>query len=108
MRYEDFVRKVCGDDWKAVSLEERQGGYGVACMAAFMRNAKPSVNEMANHLGIISDEIYMPFTRLARAGAFNQRWNAKRDKALLSHMGDDEAQRAWSHIAAIASGFIGV
>lgn len=107
MRYEEVVRRICGEDWKTVNISEREGGIGVACVVAYMKGARPSVGEMASHLGIPSDDVYMPFQRLSRHGVFSD-WDIKKDKALLSQLGDDEAQRAWAHIAALASGFIGV
>lgn len=108
MKYEDVVRKVCGDGWRAVSKEERDGGYGVACVVAFLRGVRPSVADLASHLQVSSDEILPAHTRLLRNGVFSSRFNAKRDQALLSNLAEEEAQRAWAHIAALAGGFIGV
>jgi hypothetical protein len=108
MRYEDIVRKVCGDDWRTVSHSEREGGYGVACVLAFMRGAKPNIGDLANHLGVAADEIVPAYQRLNRSGAFSNRWNVKRDRAMQGHMSDEETQKTWAHIAAVAGGFIGV
>ncbi len=108
MKYEDSVRRVCGDNWRSVGREERDGGYGVACMKAFLQGVRPSVSDLSSHLQVSIDEIVAAHTRLLRNGAFTPRFNAKRDEALLKNINEDDAQRAWGHIAALAGGFIGV
>lgn len=108
MRYEDMVRRVCGEDWRTVNPQEREGGYGVACVLGFIRGAKPTVGEMAGHLGITPDEIIVAMTRLNRNGIFTPRFNARKDPELAKHLSQQDAQRAWSQIAAIAGGFLGV
>lgn len=109
MKYEDHVRKVCGESWRTVEEQEKQGGYAVACMIAFLRGVKPTLTEMAKHLGVSSDEISQPFVRLLRNGAFyREKWNAKNDSSLIGNEGEDEAQRSWAFVAAVGSGFLGV
>jgi hypothetical protein len=108
MRYEDAVRKICGDDWKTVSYGEREGGVGVAVMIAFIRGTRPTLNDMAVHLGVPVDELHAPFTRLAKSGAFSKEWGAKKDDLLLGNTQDrKEHDKAWCHIAGIAGGLIG-
>lgn len=109
MRYEDMVRRVCGEDWKTVNPQEKAGGIGVACVLAFIRgNVKPSIQDFSNFLGVEDSEIVFPYTRLSRVGVFSQRFNAKKDPLLTNNFGSDESQRAWGHIAGISSGYIGV
>ena len=108
MRYEDTVRRVCGENWKTVNHQEKEGGIGVAIVQAYLRGTKPSVMDMAQNLGINPDEIVAPFSRLARNGVFSYAFNAKKDPILNASLGDDETHRAWGHIAGTASGFIGV
>lgn len=103
MKYEDFVRRVCGDDWRTVNDAERHGGYGVACIKAFMRGVRPSAVDLAAHLQVTPDEIATAYNRLNRNGVFSHRWAAKRDTLLQT-----EDDHAWSHIAAIAGGFVGI
>jgi hypothetical protein len=107
MRYEEFVRKICGEDWKNGEIEEAYGGLGVACIKAYIYGAKPVLNDMANHLGVHPDDLYTPFNRLFRAGAFTK-WNIKKDKTFLGHLGNEEHDRIWGHVAGIAGGFVGV
>lgn len=108
MKYEDQVRKICGESWRTVSDQERQGGYAVACMQAYMRGVKPALPDVAKHLGVTADEIGGAFVRLLRNGAFHRdKWNAKNDNSLLGNNGDDERDRAWSFVAAVGSGFLG-
>jgi hypothetical protein len=108
MRYEDMVRRVCGENWKTVAKEEREGGYGVACVEAYRRGVRPTVNDLASHLAVTPEEILSAHARLLRNGVFSQRWNARKDQVLQNGVADDDGQRAWAHVAAIAGGFIGV
>jgi hypothetical protein len=121
MRYEEKVRNICGEDWKTVNQGEKEGGYGVACMLAFMRGQRPVISELSKHLEIPADEIVAGYTRLSKNGLFNKDWGlildeegnvlveggARRDEALLGRDGTDACERAWAHIAAVAGGFIG-
>lgn len=106
MRYEDTVRKVCGDDWKTINPQEKEGGMGVAIVQGYLRGTRPALNDMATHLGVPTDEIYAPFTRLAKAGVFSKEWGAKKD-TWLNNKDSDYHNFAWSHIAGLASGFVG-
>ena len=109
MKYEEYVRRICGESWKTVSESERQGGFGVACVMAYMRGVKPSLPELSKHLGVTPDEINVPFVRLLRNGVFNRdRWNTKSDPDLLGNTGDDNAERCWAFVAAVGGGFLGV
>lgn len=109
MKYEDYVRKMCGDDWRTVNHEETDGGFGVACMISYMRGIKPTLAELSKHLEVTPDDIKAPYIRLLTNGAFNrERWNAKKDPDLLGDNGDIAAERAWSFVAAVASGFLGI
>lgn len=106
MRYEDSVRKICGDDWKTISLPEKEGGMGVAIVQAYLRGTRPALNDMATHLGVPADEIYAPFNRLAKSGVFSKAWDTKKDPYLTSRdIGDYNF--GWSHIAGLACGYIG-
>ena len=109
MKYEDQVRKICGETWRTVNEDECIGGYGVACVIAYMRGVKPSLPDVAKHLGVTPDEINVPFVRLLRNGVFHRdKWNTKEDKSLLGDSGEEEAHRAWAFVAAVSSGFLGV
>jgi len=106
MRYEETVRKICGDDWKIVSQQEREGGLGVAVMQAYLRGTRPTLNDMAINLGLTADELFVPFSRLLKAGVFTKNWSAKTDPYLNSK--DQSAYSfGWSHIAGLAGGFVG-
>lgn len=109
MRYEDHIRKVCGDNWKSVNNEERQGGYAVAMLISYMRGVKPSLSELSKHLGVNQDELSQPYVRLLKNGAFaKDGWNAKEDPDLLGNTTNEDAYRVWAHVAAVGSGFLGV
>ena len=109
MKYEAEIKNICGDDWKTVNDAEREGGYGVAMVIAYMRGTKPSLGEFSRHLGVNADELSKPFTRLMRNGVMgrNATWDVSNDTTLLGRNGDDEAHRLWSFVAALSSGFLG-
>lgn len=109
MKYEDQVRKICGESWKTTSPQEQLGGYAVACMIAYMRGVKPALQDVAKHLGVTADEINIPFVRLLRNGAFHRDgWDAKNDSSLLGDVSEEDAHRIWAFVAAVGSGFLGV
>jgi hypothetical protein len=109
MRYEDTVRKVCGETWKTVNKREMEGGYGVAIMIAFLRGCRPSITELAQHLEVPPEELVTPYTRLAHSSVFHKDWGARRDRALLGQADSREVHdRAWAHVAGVAGGFLGL
>lgn len=117
MKYLDVVEHVCGKTWKETE-EEEQGGYGVACMIAFLKGVEPNLQNMADHLNVEKYKLKKAFVRLTGNGLFSDKCNAKKDRELLGkgfsdsslHMSiwteDDAYRAAWCHIAAIAGGFI--
>ena len=108
MKYEDEVRRVCGDDWRVASVQEKDGGYGVACLQAFIKGVRPVPADLAAHLSVRPDDIIAGYTRLNKNGVFSyDGFDAKHDKALLSKVGSEEWNRSWAHIAAMAGGFMG-
>lgn len=109
MRYEEMVRRYCGENWKTINENEREGGMGVACVLGYIRgNVKPSIPDLAAHLGVPPDDIVSAYARLQRNGIFSPRFNARKDEELTGHPSDTNTQRAWAHIAAISGGFLGV
>jgi hypothetical protein len=109
MRYEDTVRKICGESWKTVNQQEKEGGYGVAVMIAFLRGCRPALQDLSAHLEVPTDDIISAYTRLAKNGVFQKDWGARKDRALLGQAESrDVHDRAWAHIAGMASGFIGL
>ena len=107
MRYEEAVRRICGENWRTVNIDEKDGGYGVALAIAFIKGTKPTVGDMCNHLGITPEEMLPAFNRLHRMGVFS-RFNLRKDKTYQLSLSEDEAQRAFAHIAGLAGGLIGV
>lgn len=108
MKYEEVVRRICGDDWRTVSPQERDGGYGVACVQAFLKGVRPVPADLAAHLSVKPDDLIVGYTRLNKNGVFSyDNYNAKHDKGLQAPMGSDDWNRTWGHIAAMAGGFMG-
>jgi len=107
MKYDDLVVKYCGEDWKSVGTPETWGGYGMACMLAFIDgNTEPQLNAMAEYLGVEVSDIQIPFFNLLRSGAFYNEFGAKKDPALTGDMSRTDVLCAWGHVAGIASGLI--
>jgi hypothetical protein len=104
--YEDFVKTVCGENWKTDSEQDKEGGYGVAIVVAFMKGIKPDLNLMAKHLGIESTAILQSFNNLMDCGIFSDKFNAKKDRMLLGHENIDNAEMAWMQIAGISANLI--
>lgn len=106
MKYEDSVRRICGDNWKTSTQEEQDGAYGVACLMAFIRGVRPTPLDLAAHLGVTVDMIQGGYDRLERNGLFRNTINVKKDH-LLQVADGDESIRAWCFVAGTASGYIG-
>jgi len=116
MKYDDIVQTVCGKGWKTASQEEKNGGYGVAMVLAFLSGIKPDLNSFSNHLEVMSSELVTPFSRLANNDVFTSK--TSQDVELLGQGFSDTAERAaswkkdkaythaWCQIAAIASGIV--
>jgi len=113
--YEKVVRTVCGDNWNTneVSLDERDGGYGVAiCLAQLVRPSN-KLMDIAEAIGCPPQYIEVAYKRLQINGVLSANSPILRDPELIMNddMTDAEMDRsvkAWCHIAGLASGFIGV
>ena len=113
--YEKVVRTVCGDNWNTneVSLDERDGGYGVAiCLAQLVRPSN-KLMDIAETIGCPPQYIEIAYKRLQINGVLSANSPILRDPELIMNddMTDAEMDRpvkAWCHIAGLASGFIGV
>jgi hypothetical protein len=106
VKYEDIVINVCGEDWQEVNSPEREGGFGVACLLAYMNGADASAESISKHLGVAIIDIQLSYSRLMRAGLFSQEFNAREDKWLLGKGSETQSLCAWCHIAAIAGDII--
>ena len=116
-RYEEVIKEICGENWFSNRVD-RDGGYGVACMYAFLNGVNPKLESMASHLGLAKSEIKAPFVNLLVAGYFSNTFDARNDEALnlkgfragiLTHEFWSESQskyNAWCHVAGVASGLI--
>jgi|10_taG_2_1085330.scaffolds.fasta_scaffold70889_2 hypothetical protein len=117
MKYGDMVEQVCGIGWRSTETE-KDGGYGVACMVAFLRGENPSLRDLANHLEVEPRRIKKAFIKMSSTGLFTDKFNAKNNNELLGRgfsdsvqymncwTSDDGYRAAWCQIAAIASGLI--
>ena len=122
MKYNEVVCNICGDNWESGPYEEREGGYGVACMLAYLNGAKPTIEDISDHLGVKEKVIRVPFYRLLESGLFSKSFNARNDPTLIGdgrtetskHLEKDDytftvsdsIQAAWCQIAAVAGGLV--
>ena len=106
MRYEDVVKTICGDNWRSLDKEEREGGYGVACLLAYMRGAEATVDKIASHLGVGVGEIQAAYSRLVQCGLFSKEFDARGDKWLRGEGNKRQNMCAWGYISGISSGIV--
>ena len=106
MKYGEIVSSVCGENWRTVNQEECEGGYGVACLLAFMKGADANAESLARHLGVAVEDIQASYSRLLRSGLFSEDFDAKHDKWLLGKCSNRQSECAWGHVAGIAAGLI--
>ena len=107
MKYENIVEHFCTRNWKDSEIE-RRGGIGVACVLSFIDGIEPKPDALAKWLGLPVEEVKEPFISLAINGVFGERYNAKSDTALLGKASEFESQLAWTTIAGMASGLVGI
>jgi hypothetical protein len=110
MKYDKEVRYVCGDDWRSQSQEERDGGFGVAMMVAYLQGASPNYEDIASSLGLSpreAAEASIPFRRLQVSGMFSDEFDALSDQALAGNASDVDVRTAWCQVAGTASGWLG-
>jgi len=113
-QYEEIVRLICGNNWETeeVPLDETDGGYGVAICLACLKGANPKINELADYIGTTPYLLEMAYKRLQINGVFSYNSPILNDEDLLMSKAKteedmDRCLRAWSHIAGMASGYIG-
>ena len=114
--YEQQVRVICGDDWSSPdrTADERDGGFGVAIIFAFIDGVPCRLQDLSRALDVPSYLLEMAYKRLQMNGLFSAHTWVLSDRCLLS-FGDNklnideryECIRAWCFIAGMASGFTG-
>jgi uncharacterized protein (DUF433 family) len=107
VKYEDEVNYVCGDEWRKMGYQDRDGAYGVACVKAYLKGVRPVLADLATHLSVKPDDIAAAYNRLSKNDVFAPNWDAKHDELLLGESTQEDYDRAWAHIAAIAGGHLG-
>lgn len=113
--YEKIVKLICGDNWETneVSLDERDGGYGVAICLSQLRKPSNRLNDIADSIGCPSSLIETAYKRLLINGVLSNNSSILRDPDLLMDNASSEEDlmrsvKAWCHIAGLASGFVGI
>ena len=110
MKFEESVSAVCGENWRKLPDDERDGGFGVALMEAFLESTRPTLDDLAKFLEMDDEEkrlAEVPFRRLHAAGLFSMKFNARRDRALNGWTSKHEGRAAWCYVAGAASGWVG-
>ena len=110
--YENIVKYVCGEDWNAgyKSADEKDGGFGVAIILAFVRGTNNKLHDFAKEIDVPPYVLEMSYKRLQINGLLSNRSWTLTDP-LLYDDGDHDTMsrlRAWCHIAGLSSGFIGL
>ena len=106
------VAVLCGEGWNEVSDIDTEGGYGVACMLAYVEGVRPDLKSLSDATGVLEEDLKTPFYRMLQSGLFSKTFNARGDAALLCSEGVDKEKRmiswrcAWGHVAAVACGII--
>lgn len=107
MKYEETVKKICGDSWRDTTEDESDGGYAVACVLAYLDNSRPGILDIAKHLGVMPQDIDIAYRRLQATGIFSPEYDARRDKSLNGYATPNEGRTAWCLIAGVGSGYVG-
>jgi len=120
MKYEDVVQSVCGKGWKSDFEGDKDAGYGVAMMIAFLKGVTPDLGSLSTHLEIPPLELVRSFSKMLRCNIFEEK--NKSDNELIGNGFSETAFHnsfskkywtkekayacAWGYIAGIASGAI--
>lgn len=114
--WSEFVADICGENWDSdvISLEERDGAYAVAMVyACVFYNIRLSLIDMSNFLMQPVAVLENAYRRLQNNEVLSFRSPILKDPLLRvkrTGQGYDEdmdVRRAWCHIAALGSGFVG-
>ena len=113
-QYNKIVSLICGDNWETseVSPDERDGGYGVAICLACLQGYSTRLIDLANAMESHPSDIEVAYKRLQINGVLSYHSPILNDRELKMSRAETESEmdaclRAWSHIAGLASGFIG-
>lgn len=101
-KYEKFVRRFCGSDWRVASQIDCDGGLGVAIGKAILDGVSSSLPEIARQLGVDPDFLSAPYERLSINGYM-------KDGRIQTDLGlKREDKHAWGYLAGIAGGATGL
>lgn len=89
------------------SPDEKDGGYGVAIVKAYISGEDPDRHALVSHLDAPWHALENAFKRLQTNGIFSERSWVRTDSLLAESGKSVESQRMWSFIAALSSGFLG-
>ena len=106
-----FVDEICcSETWETGSQEERDMGFGVACMQAYLIGIKPMLGEFQSYLEVDAKDIQPAFQRMLQCGLFSKAFNARGDAALNIKPNKKKSitdiRCAWGHVAGLAMGII--
>lgn len=100
--YEEFITKICGEEWRSFSKEEVDGAIGVAIVKSVLDGIAPELNELSSHLGVPKYQLRAAYYALSMNGVF-LRDRIHNDKKAL------ESGKAypWCYYAGYASSLTG-
>ncbi len=102
--YEKIVSSVCGPNWNSseVSLEESDGGYGVAMVLAALRGSRINLNDLSYAIRVPVQNLERAYKRLMSNGIFHQSSYIWNDKSLRVEVSDREdslnVNKSWCYI----------
>ena len=101
-KYENFVRRFCGSDWRTSSQIDMDGGFGVAICKAILEGANINLIELSRILCTDPDTLAPAYERLSMNG-YMKDGKIKNDATLSK-----DEYLAWGSIAGISGGATGV
>lgn len=101
-KYENFIKDICGTEWRTSSSTDVDGALGVAICKAMLDGSSSDLLELSDRLGIDDHTLWNAYDRLAKNG-YLKHGRIHSDKALLK--GDS---LAWCWVAGIAGGATGI
>ncbi|MFA6088630.1 MAG: MarR family winged helix-turn-helix transcriptional regulator [Candidatus Woesearchaeota archaeon] len=101
-KYENFIKDICGTEWRISSSTDVDGALGVAICKSIIEGSGNSLNELANRLGIDEHTLWGAYDRLEKNG-YLKKERLLSDKSLIK--GDT---LAWCYVAGAAGGATGI
>lgn len=116
-RVESTTLPLKKNNYDQLSESEWEGCLGIACVISTIEGVTPNMFSLSKHLDIPHYDIHLQraFERLRINGVLSKRFRVAKDPALTGtdvdsswQTGAERERNAWSIIAGIASGYVGM